>query len=129
LADWGEAASPGGGSAMAIVQKRKMLPEKRSSRDKIAFAMDARFVGTEEFPRFEFRRSGFTIRLQQYSTSHLVSTFRAREDCHRNDLRLELIQLPLRLLVLFFAFFPSKKSHRNPSHGNTLPKSGQGEGT
>jgi hypothetical protein len=59
--------------AIVLKLKRKMLPEKRSSRDTIVFAMGARFVAMAGLSRFESRGSGFAIRLQKYSYGRLAS--------------------------------------------------------
>ena len=67
LADWGEAARTRDVPATAIVLKRMMLAEKRSSRDTIVFAADACFVAMAESRIFESRRSGLIVRLRQYS--------------------------------------------------------------
>jgi hypothetical protein len=67
LADWSEAAWPEEVPATAMVLKSKMLPEKRSSRDTIVFAADARFVAMAESPIFESRRAGLITRLRDYS--------------------------------------------------------------
>jgi hypothetical protein len=67
LADWGEAARTRDFPARAIVLKRMMLAEKRSSRDTIVFAADACLVAMAESRIFESRRSGLIVRLRQYS--------------------------------------------------------------
>jgi hypothetical protein len=74
-----------------MVLKRKMLPEKRSSRDTIVCAADACFVTMAESPIFESRRSGFTIRLQEYSYQlPRVDAIAPTSELHRSSFHLQI---------------------------------------